>query len=438
MVLTTEQIALGRRNFVKAMAGVPPLLALGTVAAIRGPLKGGPVRAGFIGPGGHGKVLLGQCRKEFIDLRAVCDINPQRLDEASDSLAQMGWAAPRRYEDWREMLAKEDIEAVIIATPLWCHAEMSVGCLEAGKHVLVEKMMAYDVEGCRQMAEAARKNRRVLEIGYNRFYAPNYQAAYEHVIRRGLLGDIYHVRLMYHRKRSWRRDTKPPSPDYSPARWGYPTWDHLANWRLYRKYSQGLVAELGGHQISTANLFLDSSPTAAVGYGGICRFKDREVNDHVYVTLEYPQGRCVTFSSIESNDFDHITEQFMGTRGTLVIGYEGEVLLFGDEARPTEVEAKATSIETTPKTAGAVLDASESRLADALGRSSGPGTRPAGDAGQDRLLPYQLEIATFCAAIRTGAPLRCGVDMAFKTTVACLAANEAMDKKTRVEIARLA
>jgi predicted dehydrogenase len=446
MDLTPEQIAIGRRNFLKALAGVPPLVAAGTAAVLRGPGKGGPVKAGFIGPGRQGKVLLGQCRPELIDLRAVCDINPQSLREAGESLVKRGWPAPRLYEDWQEMLANEDIEAVLIATPLWNHADMTVGCLEAGKHVLVEKMMAYDVEGCRRMAEAARRSGRVLEVGYNRFYAPHYQAAYQHIVRRGLLGDIYHARLMYHRARSWRRDTPPPSPDYSPARWGYPTWDHLANWRLYRKYSQGLVAELGGHQISTANLFLGSSPTAVLGSGGIYRFKDREVNDHVFVTLEYPQGRTVTFSSIESNDFDHITEVFMGTAGTLVIGREGEVLLYGakgDSIDLPEPEApppgRKTTIEVVPSTADAVMDASESRLADAAGRATGGAARRVGDAGgDDRLLPYRLEIATFCSAIRTGAPLQCGVDMAFKTTAACLAANEAMDKKARVSVPRVA
>jgi hypothetical protein len=78
MVLTPEEVAIGRRNFMKAMAGAPPLLALGAAAALRGPIRGGPVKAGFIGPGSQGKVLLGQCNKDFIDLRAVCDINPQR------------------------------------------------------------------------------------------------------------------------------------------------------------------------------------------------------------------------------------------------------------------------------------------------------------------------------------------------------------------------
>ena len=113
MVLTPEEVAIGRRNFLKAMAGAPPLLAFGVAAALRGPIRGGPVKAGFIGPGSQGKVLLGQCSKDFIDLKAVCDINPQRLDEAADSLVKVGWAPPRKYEDWREMLAKEDLEAVL-------------------------------------------------------------------------------------------------------------------------------------------------------------------------------------------------------------------------------------------------------------------------------------------------------------------------------------
>src|SRR2546428_9950852 len=257
------------------------------------------------------------------------------------------------------------------------------------------------MEGWRQMAAAGRKHGKLLEVGYNRFYDPNYQAAYDHVIREGFLGEINHVRLMYHRNRSWRRDTKPPSADYSPARWGYPTWDHLANWRLYRKYSQGLVAELGGHQISTASFFLDASPTAVVGSGGIYRFKDREVNDHVFVTLEYPHGRTVTFSSIESNAFDDITEVFMGTKGTLIMSWEGEALLFGDDDRPT-------GIEIAERTNDAVLDASESRTADAAGRRADRGAPPAGRAAaDDGPLPSRLEIATFCSAIRTGQALQC-------------------------------
>lgn len=429
MPLTPEERARGRRNFLKALAGVPPLVAFGAAAALRGPLRGGPVRAGFIGPGRQGKVLLGQCRSSFIDLRAVCDIDPRNREQAADALVKLGWPRPALYENWQDMLAREDIEAVIIATPLWSHAEIALGALASGRHVLVEKMMAYDLDGCRRMTDEARRGKLVLEVGYNRFYAPQYQAAYEQVIKRGLIGDIHHVRLVYHRKRSWRRDLPPPSPEYTPARWGYPTWDHLANWRLYRKYSQGLVAELGGHQIGTTCQFLGSLPTAVLGSGGIYRFKDREVNDHVYVILEFPEGRTVTFSSIESNDFDHITEQFMGTKGTLIFSREGEVMLFTDNDRPT-------TIETSARGNNAVMDASESRLADARGRTVQ--TEAASGAGEDRLLPYRLEIGTFCSAIRTGAPLRCGPEMASAITAACVTANQAIESRTRALVPAIA
>lgn len=428
MALTPEQIAIGRRNFLKAMAGVPPLVTLGVAAALRGPVRGGPVKAALIGTGRQGNVLLGQCRKAFIDIRALCDINPQRVEESADAMAELGWQRPATYAEWQDMLQKEDLEAVLIATPLSTHAPIAAGCLDAGKHVLCEKMMAYDVEGCRRMIQSAERNRRVLEIGYNRFYSPQYAAAYEHVIKRGLLGDIYHVRLMYHRNRSWRRDIDPPSPSYSPAKWGYPTWDHLANWRLYPEYSQGLVAELGSHQIGTTNQYLGAFPTAALGSGGIYRFKDRKVNDHVFVILEYPHGQTVTFSSIESNDFDHITEQFMGTKGTLIMGREGQALLFN-------VDERETSVEVSDPSDNVVLDASESRTADAAGQTAAEAS--SSSDGEDRLLPYRLEIANFCSAIRSGTPLACGPEMAMRTAAAVVAANEAIATGKKVPIAEL-
>ncbi len=434
MALTPEQVEIGRRNFMKAMAGVPPLVAFGAAAMMRGPIKGGPVKAALIGSGAQGKVLLGQCRKEVIDLKAICEINPQMRKEAVEGAVKSGWTQPHEYEDWRDMLAKEELEAVLIATPLWTHAEITVGCLDAGKHVLCEKMMAYDVEGCKRMIETAKKNNLVLEIGLNRFYSPNYQAAYDHVIKAGLLGDIYYARLVYHRNGSWRRDKPLPAPEYDPRKWGYKDWEHLRNWRLYSEYSRGLVAELGAHQISMTNKFFDSMPTAVYGTGGIYRYKDgREVNDHVYITFEYPNERTATFTSIQSNELEHYYEQFMGTKGTLILRGESESLLFPEE------DDKATNIEVSKRTSNPVLDASESRIADAAGRTVGgtnsaPAGSGGGEQGADRLVPYQIEIAGFCSAIRTGTPLRCGPEQALKTTIACLTANEAIDKKTRLEV----
>ena len=256
MNLTPEQMELGRRNFLKVLAGTPAMAALGAAAALRGPAPGGRVRIAFIGVGSQGRAQLTNVDPGYGDVRALCDINPAQLKLADGVLAKNGMPPARHYADWREMLQKEDVEAVIMAPPLWAHADLAVGCLDAGKHVLCEKMMAWDVESCERMRAAALRNDRVLEIGYQRNHNPMYQAAYDGIVKAGVLGDIYHVRLAWHRNGSWRRKAEKPSPDYDPSQWGYPTFDHLINWRLYWKYSQGLMAELCSHQVNAANWFL--------------------------------------------------------------------------------------------------------------------------------------------------------------------------------------
>jgi len=121
------------------------------------------------------------------EVRAVCDVNPAHLARAAATLSKTSRPPARQYAEWRDMLQKEDLEAVIVAAPLWMHAEIATGCLEAGRHVLCEKMMAWDIEGAERMRDAAARSHRILEIGYQRFYNPMYRAAYEGV--RELLPD---------------------------------------------------------------------------------------------------------------------------------------------------------------------------------------------------------------------------------------------------------
>lgn len=427
MNLTDEMKDQGRRNFLKAMAGAPALAALGAAVITRGPIKGGPVKAAVIGTGGMGRGLIAQCQKEFIDLKALCDINPARRQAATERMMKAGWPHPREYDDWREMLDKEDLEAVIIATPLWSHADISVGCLDAGKHVLCEKMMAKTEADCLRMTEAARRNKRVLEIGYQRYYNPIYQAAYNSIIKQGLLGEVYYARLVWHRNGNWRRQEDPPSANFDTSRWGYPDWEHLLNWRLYKQYSEGLAAELGSHQVTVANWFFDAAPESAYATGGISRFKDgREVFDHVYATFEYPGGRTATFSSIESNAFEDYYEMYTGTKGTLILRRENEAYLFD------EGEGQSTRVEVSRQTSGPVADASATRAADSPGRTVNAATQPQ----TDKNLAYRNEIAEFCSAIKTGNAVRCGPEKAMRSAIAVLTANAAAERHARLELAR--
>jgi predicted dehydrogenase len=430
MNLTPEQMELGRRNFLKVLAGTPAMAALGAAAALRGPAPGGRVRLAFIGVGSQGRAQLTNVDPDYGDVRALCDINPAQLKLADGVLTKNGMPPARHYADWREMLQKEDVEAVIMAPPLWAHADLALGCLDAGKHVLCEKMMAWDLESCERMRAAALRNDRVLEIGYQRNHNPMYQAAYDGIVKTGVLGDIYHVRLAWHRNGSWRRKAEQPSPDYDPSQWGYPTFDHLINWRLYWKYSQGLMAELCSHQVNAANWFLGSSPDAVMASGGLYRFPDnREVYDHVYATFEYPGGRTAVFSSIESNAFDDYYEMYLGTKGTLIMLREREALLFEEGG-----SGRQTGIEVTPAGKGVAAQSSETMAPNTnQGATRAATPSKTGDAAA-RPSATRLQMRRFCSAIRVGTPLACGPDKAIGSARACIGANEAIKTKARVNL----
>jgi predicted dehydrogenase len=428
MNLSSEQVAAGRRNFLKAVAGLPAVAALSLAAVGKGPVRGGRVKVGFIGVGGQGRALLTRTDHSVIEVKALADIRPDSLAAADEILKKAGQPAATHYVEYKDMLEHEDIEAVITAPPLWMHADIVTACLDARKHVLCEKMIAKTRDGYTAMIDAARRNSRVLEIGYQRNYNPVYRSAYEGVIKPRLLGDIYFVRLSWARNGNWRRNQTPPSKDFDASKWGYPTWDHLANWRLYWRYSEGLFAELGSHQVNAANWFLGKAPERVQAMGGVYRFKDgRELPDHVFATFEYPGGVTGTFSSIESNAFDERYEAFFGTKGTLIMHNENEALLY-DEGNPG---ASPTGVQTSANGPGALLETSETKP-----QQAGSGAlRAAAGSGADAVSPSTYEIVGWANAIRCGTPLNCGAETATHSASWTIAANEALRGGQIVEIA---
>jgi predicted dehydrogenase len=426
MTLTAEHRAIGRRNFMRAIAGTPALAALGATP-MKDQVRGGPVRLGFIGVGGQGRALLGHVDPAVGQVVAMADINPASLQKADEVLAKRQRRAAH-YVEFSAMLEDEAIEAVIVAVPLWAHADVVTRCFDAGKHVLCEKMMAWDVSGCERMMTAARQAGKVFEIGYQRHYSPLYRAAYDGVIRKRLLGDVYHVRLAWHRNGSWRRPGGPPSPDFDPTAWGYPTFEHLWNWRLYFRYSRGLFAELASHQLNAANWFLGAVPKAVLASGGVHRFRDgRESYDHEYAIWEYAGGLTTTFSSIESNAFDERYEAFFGTKGSLIMYNEAEALLFeeGGDGTPTGVELSG-------KAGAAAAHASETKPANAGGAARAAAA--SASAENERASATAFEISRFCSAIRTGQPIACGPERAFESARSCIAAHEAIQTNAKVAI----
>jgi len=444
-MLTEEQRRIGRRNFLKALATLPVLGAFGAAARQKG-RHDRPLQVGIIGSGSEGCVLLEQSPTDLMEYKALADIRPDSRANGASTIKQRWGEQPQVYpDDYRKLLERDDIEAVVIATPLSLHAQMTVDALDAGKHVFVEKTMAWSVEHCKQMVLAARRNRRVLQVGHQRHSNRLYASALN-MIRQGLIGDVYYIRTLWHRNTDWRRpvpdlaELRKADPKFDPKRWGYGDLDQLVNWRHYRKYSGGLMAELGSHQLDVTNWFTGAVPRRVIGSGGRFWWKGPgDVDDHVYVTCEYPAnqlsptGTTVTFSSITSNKFDDYYEQFEGAKGTIMLTGETEAMLWSEEGD------KSTAIEVKQSAAGgAVMAASASRVADAAGTPVAAGA-PAGAgeaaaSGLDRLEPYRQELGAFCSAIKYRTPPPCTGEEALAAAIVILKANEAIARRQPIEL----
>jgi predicted dehydrogenase len=247
---------------------------------------------------------------------------------------------------------------------------------------------------------------------------------------------------------------KPPIPkddrDIDYAKYGYKSLDELIRWRLYNRTGAGLMAELGSHQLDACSIFLGKKhPLAVTGIGGTYFYQDgREVDDHVFVTFEFPgQGWepgqpdkgdhvVVTYSSINTNAFDKYGETLYGSRGTMMIEEEKEILLYKEGGGPSLARTTTITVEKNP--AGkAVIEASPS--------TSGPtaATALGGLATADPSRGYREELEHFAYCVRHGDASdyhadekhkpRCRGEVALADAVIALTSNIAMRQKRRIE-----
>lgn len=277
------------------------------------------VQYGFIGSGSRGQYLLGHM-KSLDNGRcvAIADI----VEENAQKAAGVIGTSPKLYKDYRELLADKNVDAVCIATPLFMHFPVTKDALDAGKNVFCEKSLVFKPEEVHTLrALAASKPKQVLQVGLQRRYSKFYDAAAQ-MIQKGLLGDVQHIYAQWHRGPlgAWRMKAK--APNQTQEMW------EIANWRLFRKFSGGLVAELASHQVDVADRMFNAQPEMVVGVGGLDTMKDgRDVYDNIQLIFKYPKGQKLIYSSHSTNEhcplFNGARTQFgemiMGTAGTIHI-----------------------------------------------------------------------------------------------------------------------
>ena len=236
------------------------------------------------------------------------------------------------------------LDGVIVATPLSLHREHVVASLESGLHVFGEKAMAYTVDDCNAIVETAKKSGRFFQTGLQYRHAPWYRQAIER-IQKGEIGRVTHVYGYWHRNYNWRR----PVPD--------PSLERLINWRLYREFSGGLLAELGSHQIDVANWIFGEVPESVVGSGGITFYDDgRETFDNVQAIFNYSGGGTHVFSSIIGNHKVGYQVNIYGTGGTVELTLEDGVVYYeparSNSAVPQELIERGVNTSASLSTRG--------------------------------------------------------------------------------------
>lgn len=269
------------------------------------PEKG--IRIGIIGAGSRGQGLMKvmQSIPQF-DIKAICDILPFRLTEA----ASIGNAPLKWYTDYRQLLDDPDLDAVVIATPLYLHYQMANDALDADLHVFCEKTMTFQIEESLKLIDRCKDSRKVFQVGHQYRCTPLYYQVAE-FIREGFLGKVTNVYIQWNRNHDWRKEVSDPK------------YERIINWRMYREFSGGLTAELHSHQIDYVNWIFNQHPVRITGFGGIDYWKDgRETFDNVNTILEYPEGMKVNCVALTANAYEGYLFRFKGSKGTIVLDME--------------------------------------------------------------------------------------------------------------------
>jgi predicted dehydrogenase len=344
--------SVDRRNFIKTASAVSA--ALGTASRALGarPNAGRVIGAndrinvGVIGAGGRGfyvaREFVRAGEKENAQILAVCDVYEKRKRKAAETYKADG------YLDYREVLDRSDIDAVLIATPDHWHAKIALEAMDRGKDVYLEKPMCHTIEEAKQLVETVRETKRVLQVGSQTTSGDQWHKA-KKAIADGMLGELVSSQGSYHRNSvegewNWDIDAEagPEGKDENYIDWKMwlgpapkRAWDpdRFFRFRKYWDYSGGIATDLFYHVVAPMNICWGEPqfPSKVTADGGIFVFKnrpenlslpDREVPDTFALIGTYPKGHQMILSSSMANS-QHIPGLIRGHEASLIMVEHG-------------------------------------------------------------------------------------------------------------------
>jgi predicted dehydrogenase len=338
-----------RRDFLKRTGQGAAALAL---AASRAAARDASERlmVGVIGPGGMGSHHLDLLAKnKQVTVAYVCDVDETRLSAAASNVEQAGGGAPKAVKDLRQVLDDKSVDAVWIATPDHWHAPATILACDAGKHVYVEKPCSHNIREGRLMIEAARRNKRVVQVGTQSRSTAHVRKAMER-LHEGAIGRVLVAKAWNSQLRKSIGHARPSQP---PATLDYDLWigpapmvPYQSNllpgiWRWWYAFGAGDMGNDGVHDIDLAcwGLGVDTHPTSVAALGGKYFFDDdQQFPDTQYVVFEYadddenPPRQLIFEQRIWSPYVQEGFENgnaFYGTDGMMLLGKRGGYQIFG-------------------------------------------------------------------------------------------------------------
>lgn len=316
-----------RRDFLETLGlTAGGLLAAGYSATSRGFPVNETVRVGCIGTGGRCRHLMGALKRiDGVRVTAVCDVWDDHLEKGRDL------ADPRAFatKNYHELLARDDVDAVIIGTPDHWHVPMTVDACAAGKDVYVEKPLTHELSEGAAAIEAQNRHGRIVQVGMQQRSMPQFIEALE-IIRSGEIGEVHKVHLTWNRNqnRPLRVDQgiDPKSVDWpmflGTARAQPFDPYRFRQWRWFWDFGGGILTDLMVHFLDVANWYLElQQPAMATTIGGHFHAAGIwETPDTVQTLLSYPdRGVQVYFEGTFINARNGAMLEFMGSEATLYL-----------------------------------------------------------------------------------------------------------------------
>ncbi len=314
-ITTVTAQYIHRRSFLAAAASARVLGA------------NGRIRLGIIGAGGRGRYLTSQFKEHGAEVAAVCDVYEPNL-QAGLLLASPNAAG---HADYRRLLEDKTIDAVIIATPDHQHAQPMIDAVEAGKDVYVEKPLAHTIEDGFRMVEAARRTKRIVQVGTQRRSYDLYQEA-KGVIDSGVAGSVRLVTAQW--LNGW-------DSLRVPALKGKLDWDlflgsapkrpldpfRYFHWLQFYDYSGGIMIGQAAHIVDGIHWMMNSPiPVAVTAAAGKVNLAGAEIPETSSMTVEYPENYILVFTlgyqAMRYNMHNDQMQQFHGAKARFDLGRE--------------------------------------------------------------------------------------------------------------------